>query len=290
MLEKLIYFLLGLLLISCHGSTEKESQYQTRSYLEVAKILKKNPSDNFPIIINLKAGKKHLIFIGTAHTREVTKQADSIDFYFQQLRPQIALNEGGQVSKEKHYSNRNEAINEDAEIGQLKYLCDKQNIELLNGDLLTADEFNELFKIHNREQVLLYTCCERFFNLYKNNWIDTTKGIEAAYQKEFVQYLESEKVTLTKAEKDFSFMKKAYKNFFGTELNINLISAEKYSFLEDNGKLCEIGRSSKEVRDKKLLKTIENAFKRYDRVFVAFGGAHSFAIEPALRQIMKQYE
>jgi hypothetical protein len=289
-MKQLFYFFIGVLFLSCNSTSKTDNHYQTRNYLEVAKILETNPHDKFPLIIKLNAGKKQLIFIGTAHTREITKQADSIDYYFHKLDPQISFNEGGQVEKEKHYKNRNEAISKDAEIGQLKYLCDKQNIEMVNGDLVTKGEFNELFKIYSREQVLLYTCCERFFALYKNNWIDTTKGIEVAYQKDFVQYLESENVTLSNSEKKFSFMTRAYKNFFGTDLDIHRIPTEKHDFLKDNGKLCEIGRSSKMVRDKHLLETIEQALKNHDRIFVAFGGAHAFAVEPALRQIMKKYE
>ncbi|HUN15611.1 MAG TPA: hypothetical protein PK622_02310 [Saprospiraceae bacterium] len=289
-MKQLVYFLVGLLIFSCKSTSKTDNRYQTKNYLEVAKILDANPPDNFPLVIKLSVGKKQLIFIGTAHTRDITKQADSIDYYFHQLQPQIAFNEGGQVDKEKHYNSRNEAINQDAEIGQLKYLCDIQNIEMVNGDLVTAAEFNELFKIYSREQVLLYTCCERFFALYKNNWIDTTKGIEVAYQKDFIQYLESENVILTKSEKEFSYMTRAYKNFFGTDLDIYRIPTEKHDFLKDNGKLCEIGRSSKMVRDKYLLTTIEQALKKYDRIFVAFGGAHFVAVEPALKQIMNKYK
>jgi hypothetical protein len=285
-----IFFLIGLLGFACNSTTKKAENYETRDYLEVAEILQNNPTDHFPFVINLKAGKKHLIFIGSAHTREITQQADSIDYYFHLLQPQVAFNEGGQLSKDQHYSGRDEAIRADAEIGQLKYLCDKQNIDLLNGDLLTEGEFKELFKMHEKEEVLLYTACERFFNLYKNNWIDTTMGIEKAYQKEFIQYLESEKVVLSAKEKEYSYMTKAYKKFFGKDLDVHHIPVEKYDFLKDEGRLTEIGRSSKEVRDKHLLKTIEQALMKYDRVFVAFGGAHAKAIEPALIQIMKRYE
>lgn len=289
-MKQLLYYFLGFLFFSCNIRTKADNQYHTKDYLEVAKFFETNSANNFPYVIKLNTSKKQLIFIGTAHTRDITKQADSIDYYFHQLQPQIAFNEGGQVAKEKHYNNRNEAINQDAEIGQLKYLCDKQNIEMVNGDLETAGEFNELFKIYSREQVLLYTCCERFFALYKNNWIDTTKGIEVAYQKDFIQYLESENIKLNESEKKFSYMVNAYKNFFGTDLDVYHIPTEKHDFLKDNGKLCEIGRSSKMVRDKHLLVTIEQSLKKYDRIFVAFGGAHSVAIEPALKQIMKKYE
>lgn len=289
-MTKIFCFLAVIMFFACNAVSTKEHSYQTRDYLQVAKILDANPADNFPFVINLKAGKKQLIFIGSAHTRDITKQADSIDYYFTQLQPQIAFNEGGQVSKDKHYTSRNEAINQDAEIGQLKYLCDKQNIEMENGDLLTEAEFNELFKMYNREQVLLYTACERLFSLYKNNWIDTSQGIEKAYQKDFVQYLEGEKVVFESSEKEYKFITVAYKNFFGTDLDVYNVPIEKYSFLKDESKLCGIGRSSKTVRDKHLLKTIEDSLVMYDRIFVVFGGAHAIAVEPALKQIMKRYE
>ena len=284
-MNKFILFLLVHLIFSCKTT---KTQYQTKDYLEVGKYF--DTINDFPQVLKLKAGKKQLIFIGTAHTREITKQADSIDLYFNQLQPQIAFNEGGQVAKDKHYNNRNEAINQKAEIGQLKYLCDKQSIEMLNGDLASKDEFKELFKIYGREQVLLYMCCERFFALYKNNWIDTTKGIEKSYQKEFIQDLGKDGVHLNKGEKSYDYMKKAYKNQFGDTLDVYNIPTEKHYFLKDNGKLCEIRRSSKVVRDRQLLKTIENALKKYDRIFIVFGGAHAIAIEPALRQIVKRYE
>jgi hypothetical protein len=285
-----IYILFCFICFACNSESKKAEEYEIKDYLEVAKILQNHPSGHFPLVINLKAGKKHLIFIGTAHTRDITQQADSIDYYFNLLEPQVAFNEGGQVPKDQHYSSRDEAIREAAEIGQLKYLCDKQNIDMMNGDLLTAEEFKELFKKHDKEEVLLYTACERFFNLYKNNWIDTTKGIEKAYQKEFIEYLESENVVLREAEKEYSYMTKAYKKFFGKELDIQHIPTEKHDFLKDAGRLTEIGRSSKTVRDKQLLKTIDEALRKHDKVFVAFGGAHAIAVGPALRQIMKKYE
>lgn len=264
--------------------------YPTKNYLEVAHYFDTVKNTRFPYVIHLKEGKKELVFIGTAHTRDVTQQADSIDFYFNLIKPQIAFNEGGQIAKEKHYTTRNDAIANDAEIGQLKYLCDQQKIEMINGDLSSGEEMEALFKQYGREQVLLYTCCERFFALYKNGWIDTTKGIEAAYQKDFIQYLESEKLQFQPEEKKFNFMKIAYKKIFGTELDVYNVPVEKYSFLKDGGRLCEVGRSSKMVRDEHLLKTIETAFKTNDRIFVAFGGAHAVAIEPALNELMKKIQ
>ena len=53
---------------------------------------------------------------------------------------------------------------------------------------------------------------------------------------------------------------------------------------------CEVARKSKELRDKYLLKEIEEQLKYHDKVLVVFGGWHVLAIEPALKQIINRTE
>lgn len=64
----------------------------------------------------------------------------------------------------------------------------------------------------------------------------------------------------------------------------------RFDFLSDKGTYCEIGRASKVIRDKALLKKIENALQHHDRIFITFGGAHVIAFEPALKQIIQASE
>ncbi len=267
--------------------------YTMRDYLWVADFWRKADEEfkvtgvsKSPYIIRISEGNKHLTFIGTAHTREITPQADSIDRAFRRLPPQIAFNEGG--TDTKTYASRNEAISKNGETGQLKYLCDSIGIKMLDGDLDVASEVQALFEKHGRKNVLLYLAHERFLDLYIHNWIDTTAGLEKSYQKEFVDYLQRNAVALREEEKQFSFIKEAYQEYFKEPFNIKTIPTEKFYFLNDGGELTRIGRSSKVVRDIGLLDKIEQALTTYDRVLVVFGGAHAVAIEPALHEIMKK--
>lgn len=265
--------------------------YTMRDYLQLAaynrqaeKEFQATGKARHPYIIEISRGNKHLTFIGSSHTREITRQADSIDRVFRKQRPQVAINEGG--PDKQIYASRNEAIEKNGEIGQLKYLCDSVGIPMINGDLDLASEVKALFEKHGRKNVLLYLAHERFLDLYVHNWIDTSGGLEKSYQKEFVDYLQNNGVELKKEEKHFSYIRQAYQDYFREPFDIRTIPAEKFYFLHDAGELTRIGRSSKVVRDIGLLGKIEEALKSYDRVFIVFGGAHAWAIEPALHQIM----
>jgi hypothetical protein len=274
-------------LCSCReNKVNQEFTYTTKDYLEVARLFR-DSIKTFPQVIYLSNRQKSLVFIGTAHTNQVTHQADTIENIFNRFRPQIAFNEGGSVDSSRHYASRNEAIAKNAETGELKFLCDQQRISMVNGDLEDSTEWNELFKIHPRNDVYLYMCNERFLNLYANAWIDTTAGIEQTFQKEFINYYTTRGIKFTEEEKHFSHVKNVYKAFFHEDLNIHTIPAEKFYFLNDGGTLCALGRSSKTIRDKALISKIEKAFQQYDRVMVVFGGAHAVALEPALKQLMR---
>jgi hypothetical protein len=282
-------FVLALIatLFSCkEHSGAKTFIYTTRDYLEVARLFK-DSIKTFPQVIDLTNHQKHLIFVGTAHTNQVTHQADTIENIFNRFHPQIAFNEGGHIDSAKHYATRDEAISKNAETGELKFLCDQQGVSMVNGDLEDSTEWNELFKIHSRGDVYLYMCNERFLNLYVNAWIDTTAGIDETFKKEFIDYYSKRGIKFTEVEKHFVHVKNVYKDIFHKDLDIHKIPAEKFYFLSDGGRLCALGRSSKTIRDKTLLKKIERAFQQYDRVMVVFGGAHAIALEPALKQLMR---
>lgn len=278
------------ILLSCSGADKRKElvQYEMRDYLQVAEHFDSVGWEGFPYIIEISKGDKQLTFVGALHTRELTHQADSKENAFYRLRPQIAFNEGGQIQADKTFRDRNEAIRKSGETGHLKFLCDEAGIKVMNGDLTVSEEAEQLFKLHGRKNVLLYLSNERFFDLYAKGWIDTTAGLEKTYQKDFIGYLQRNKVELREEEKQFSYIKKAYEDYFQKEFDVHTIPADRFYFLEDGGKLCETGRSSKVVRDINLLHKIEEAFKTSERVFVVFGGAHALAIEPALHQLMEK--
>lgn len=160
---------------------------------------------------------------------------------------------------------------------------------MINGELDASTEIEELFMLYDRKDVLLYMSLERFFALYAVGRYDLLMDMDSLSQVEFINYIQSTgNLPISNEEKQLDYILSAYREYFGEELDIYDIPSEKYNFRLDNGLVCKLGRSSKVVRDKHLLQTIEQALNIYDRVIVVFGGAHAFAVEPALHEIMDQ--
>jgi len=270
-------------------SDAKDFEYTTIDYLEVARIFL-DSIKTYPVVYDIRNKQKHLVFIGTNHVNRVTHQADSIENIFNRFKPQLAFNEGGSIDSSRHFNSRNEAISQAAEIGELKYLCDLAGIGMVNGDLDDSTEWNELFLRHSRKEVMMYMSNERFIDLYARGWIDTTAGLQATYQKEFIDYYTRRGINFSEEEKYFSFIEHTYKDIFGEDLDIYNIPGENFYFLSNGSKLCALGRNSKMIRDHALLSKIEKAFQKYDRILVVFGGAHAVALRPALAQLVANLE
>ena len=93
----------------------------------------------------MKNNGKRLIVIGTQHTFDTLSPVfTAIEKAFTELRPEIVINEGGNLTKT--YSSRNSAIMQRAELGLEKYLADNAGIKTFNGDMPDKIEFEELSK------------------------------------------------------------------------------------------------------------------------------------------------
>jgi hypothetical protein len=257
--------------------------YRTMDYLSVAKVIRHQGG---PYVVNLKNNEKRLIVVGCPHSSD----PDAIEFklietYFNNLQPQVVFNEGGEIPDTLHYEHRDQAIQNKAEIGLLKFLCDQHQIKLMNGDFPENEEFNLMLNRHPKETLFLYYVMERFCNPYRYGF-DADKPIVAAYGNFVRSYLLPNGFPLDASQQSFSYFTSLYKQNVGEEFDIKTADFRKFDFLSDAGKFTEVARASKEVRDSVLLTKIQFALKTHDRVFVAFGGAHVIAIEQALKDIM----
>jgi hypothetical protein len=277
-------------IFSCQPETD-QSSYKTIDYLTVRKKLDTlnvdmNKNGYRPTVTVLKNGRKRLTFFGASHIRNTdAPQFRALEQAFLTQQPQIAFNEGGYIAKSKQYTSSERAIKSDGERGLLKYLCDRQHIAMLNGDMTTKDEFTALLNRFPKDQVYLYMAVERFLNPYRQGYI---KGLsfEKAFQQEHVAYLEQNGFTLTAQEKTTTYLKSLYATYFHRALDLgNLVEVHDY-YLTDPGIFGQIGRASKEVRDQALLVKIDKSLDDYDRVFVVFGGSHWVAVQPGLQYII----
>ena len=274
--------------LSCHQK-ENQSAYPTIDYLTVRKKLDtlnadRNAHGYSPTVTVSTNGQKQLVFFGAVHVREVNHpQFGALEDLFLVQKPQIAFNEGGQITKQ--YRLREAAIEANGESGLLKYLSDRQGIAMMDGDMSVKDEFKALLERFPNEQVYLYMAVERFLNPYYQGY---TKDLsyKEAFQKEYVDYLEQNGFKLTPEQKTMAYLGALYKKYFGQPLDPeHLVELHDY-YLTDTGIFGKIGRASKEIRDQALLTKIDQALNKYDRVFVAFGASHWVAVQPALQYII----
>jgi hypothetical protein len=282
----IIFLSLLLILTSCNYSKPDTTEdYKLISYLDI-KVDSMGRLPKVPYVVDLQKNKKHLIVIGTLHSRDtINKMFSDIERIFTDLKPEIAINEGGEVKKT--YSDRNSSIKKNGELGLLKYLCDCNKIKMLNGDMPDDKEFDELSKTYSRDEALLFFASERFVLPY-TYWGE--KGnLDSLYKSDFIEgYLEDCNIKLAPEEKQFAYYKKTYNKYFNKEFDVNSIISDNFSPIRKKHHFCEVARKSKEFRDNYLLRQIEEQLKYHDKVLVVFGGWHVLAIEPALTQIINR--
>lgn len=276
----LVIILVVLNLISCINN--KQVDYQLISYLDIdVDSLGHLPTN--PYILKFQKDNKNLLVIGTEHSTDTTDQMfKKIEELFYNFNPEVIINEGGNLTKT--YTDRNSAIIKSGELGLEKFLADKAGIKTYNGDEPFEIEFEELSKSYSREEAILFFGSERFvfpfaFGQYEGD-IDTN------YAKKFIEK-DYKNINLTETEKTFDYYKQIYKKHFKAEFSLDTINQLDFAPFGKKHHFCNVTRKSKELRDRYLLRQIEEKLKINNKVMVVFGGWHILAIEPALRQIMK---
>lgn len=285
-MSRITQLIIGNLLIAflgCH--TVKKGPYKTQSYVWVGKQFDRVRA---PYVIDVKQGAKRLVFIGCEHVYDTThRQYDAIDRHFAELKPQIAFNEGGTVTR--RFASRNEAIRTNSETGYIKYLSDQAGISLVNGDLPDSLEFTLTLKKYPKDQLFLYYIMERLVIPYLSGAYGQ-QPFEPLYDKAIREWFVADGFPLTENERSFTYFQNLYRQYIGHPfvLSINP-DIELFDYVNGGGcHFCAIGRTSKMVRDSVLLSKIDQAFNQYDRVLVTFGHGHALALEPALKQLIRK--
>lgn len=285
-----------ILLIGCHNTksdkkitTDTVHIYPTVSYLEI-KLDSNGQLPANPYTLEFENGKKKIVFCGVNH---LTDDGDinnpmfkKIEENFFLFNPEIAINEGGDISNKK-YESRKDALLKDGEIGLTKILCDSLRIKTVDGDPAVDLEFRELLKIFSTGEFLAYIVTERLMWGLKGQRILDTIEIEKRYDGFIQNYIiKKGGVNLTKTEQSFGFYKSNYEQLLKRPFNI--AELEPTNPFEPNGKFQKIGRTSKEIRDQYLIQTIDHLLDSYDKVFIVFGGWHLLTCKPGLEEIINR--
>ncbi len=293
-----LFFIVSLCCVlgSCDGDVrnlfssrkKKSDLYPVKSYLDVAWVVEKHLPSN-PYILEFKKGKKQIVFCGVEHLTDASDTENpmflGIEQKFFEVKPNVCINEGGDVSLRK-YDSKYQAVLQDGEIGLLKILSDSLKIKTINGDPSIEFELTELLKVYPRHEVMAYISTERLLWQLHDQGISDTSKIRQAYDKFVNNYLiKKGKLELRGIETDFAFYKVGYQKL--TDRAWSMEDLKPTNPFDSTSKFQEIGRHSKEIRDQFLLKQIDWLLKKNDKVFIVFGGWHLLTCEPGLKQIIE---
>lgn len=283
MKQHLFALLTTLIFFACSNNKAKK-HFTTRDYITVGKMM---DSIHPPYIIDVSNGNKRVVFIGCDHNNDsLDAQFKIIEQYAMELKPTITFNEGGQIEDSTHYHTLGEAASKDGETGALKFCADKLGMPIQNGDISFKTEWPITTKKQSKEDFYLYYTIERFAVPYKYGAYGKIP-FDSVFIKHTIPYFLKNEFPLTKAEQSFSYFKQLYKQSFKQVFNIDNIDIEAFDYVNPNCHFCEVGRTSKMVRDSILLTKIKTALQTNDRVMVTFGHGHALALEPALHELLK---
>lgn len=288
-----LFLVLCVLLMACKSRpAQKEiapEQYPTISYLDL-KLDAAGHLPTNPYVLTFKNGKKEIVFCGTNHPESNDDINNplfvGIEKQFFITKPEVCINEGGDVSK-RVYASKNAAILRNGEIGLTKVLADSLKINTVNGDMVDSLEFKALLKEYSKGEFLAYIATERLmWGLTGPNPPDSV-ALAQKYEGFIKKYImKTGGVQLSNAEQSLAFFKSNYKKLLNRPFDLNTL--EPTNPFNPKGKFQQIGRKSKQIRDQHLLKTIDGLLNKYDKVFVVFGGWHLLTCEPGLKVIINK--
>ena len=287
---KTILFFIAVTIFGCQAPVKKDPvptvAFRTIDYVTVGKMM---DSIRPPYVIDLSNQHKRVVFIGCDHNRDSTHpQYGIIQRYFDDLKPQIAFNEGGQIADSVHFLSLNDGVSHDGERGCLKYLSDKGGIKMMDGDVADSVEFSITLRRYPADQLLLYYLMERLVIPYLNGAYGKIP-FEVIFDKAIQRWFVNQGFPLTLEQRSLVYFKQLYRQYMGTDLVLKLtMDIEKFDYINPNCQFCEIGRSSKMLRDSILLHKIDQALDSYDRVMITFGHGHAIAVEPALKDMVNK--
>lgn len=262
--------------------------YPTVSYLDIELDSTGGLPSN-PYIVKFEQGAKTVVFCGVNHLTDDSNiehpMFKAIEKAFFDFKPEVAINEGGDISK-KQYKSKRDALLQDGEIGLTKVLCDSLKIQPVDGDPSAAYEFQALLRTYSKGELLAYIITERLMWGLKGQGLKDNTAIEKIYTNFVQKYIMGKGgIQLSTQEQTFDFYKANYKTLLNRDFDINEL--EPTNPFEPEGKFQAIGRRSKEIRDQYLIQTVDNLLKTHDKVFIVFGGWHLLTCRPGIEAVVK---
>jgi hypothetical protein len=266
------------LLLACSTNEKKELRPDMLKYEEYVK-----KEIHLPYILNIKKGNKHLIYYGAKHSFDPTDSMFlDIEKRFNELKPDIAFNEGG--NDWPLINDCDSTIKLTGDPGYLRYLCRKNNVQVISIEPPDSLEYKYMLTKYKKIDVVLMYFCRQIGQLQNQGEISDNHFEK--YMNRYLQDLKSQGISLSDNEVHLNFITNYYEKFFNTKFNWKEFDPTNYQPIYSKTLLNEICRESTYFRDRFIINKIEETFKTKDKIFVVMGGSHLVIEEPVLRFII----
>lgn len=252
-----------------------------RNYLELPRL---GGISNFPYVWERQRDGKHLIVIGTRHSRDPrSPMYDRIQALVERMRPDVILHEGV-FPAELRSMPRDRAIEIGADLGFTVHLSTRHGIPLMSGDAPTKEEVAALLRHYPVEDVLVFLTAQRLIGSDCN---PDMKSVVVEYPRFFEDYLVGNGLPRRQGWETWHGFLKAYERVAGNAFqggdawNPDLVNPASAS-----GRLSDMARTLNAYRDAHLVATIQEALRKHDCVLVSFGSLHVLAVEPVLDDLL----
>ncbi len=268
------------LLLACSTNGKKELRPDILKYEEYGK-----KKIHLPRILDIKKDNKHLIYYGTEHSFDPTDSMFlDIEKRFNELKPDIAFNEGG--NDWPVINDRDSTIRVTGDPGFIRYLCRINNVQIMSIEPLDSLEYKYLLTKYKKEDISLMYFCRQIDQLQNQGGISDSNFEK--YMNSFLLDLKNNGLPLNNDEVKYSYMKNYYEKFFHANFNWKEFDPTNYQPIYSKTILNEIMRESTYFRDRFIINKIEETLKTNDKIFVVMGGSHLVIEEPVLRYIMNK--
>lgn len=265
-------------IISCshYGHKEKKQQNITKP-----KILDFNELEKIdyqlPYILELKNKNKHLLMYGCKHSFDpLDSMLIDIQNKFEKLKPDIALNEGGNWPI---YDSKKETIIKSGEQGFLRFLCKKDSIPVRSFEPKLVEEYEYLISKFKKDDILLMYFCRQIVQIQRKQDIEDFKELMSNY----LTGLKNSGLPIDDPKNEYFKLAENYKHLFKTDLNWKEFNPENVLPIYNNTILNDINRASVNYRDLHIVSEIVNELEKNDKVFVLIGGSHIIKQEALIK-------
>ncbi len=226
----------------------------------------------FPYILDITAGKAHLVYFGIRHTRDPKdKQLKQIRAIWQKLKPDEVFNED--ITPQPR-ATLEDSVKFDGERGALAYWAHQNHVQIKTIDRTWREQVQRLpLSIRGSSIKMFFLIRGLEQDLKKPN----AGTPEQTAQRE-LDFLNSQNISWppNKVSEIDSFWKMLDMGGDWRKPKIAWIDPS------GNGPLNNIGKALSKIRDEQMVETLEQELKKGKRILGVVGGSHVIMQEPAL--------